>query len=345
MSLPLEIIIALLLTLWAAAALFFDAPHPALQKLAACLYLLGVMPALFFLRHGYAGFFVAFAGFAIVAVWWFSLRPSNNGQWRPDAAETFYADIAGDEITIHNLRHCDYRALDDYTCHWETRSYDLAKLRAVDAFITWWGSPWLAHPIVSFDFGEQGHVAMSVETRKVEGQAYSAIRGFFRQYTLIYIAADERDVIRLRTNYRQDEEVYLFRTTFSPPAARDLFLQYLRRANRLHKRAEWYNALTNNCANNVAVAAGEGLRTRLDLRLLLSGKIDELMYQRGGFVTGGLTLAELKAQAHINSAARAAGDSPEFSRLIRAGRVGFSEGPLLVSNWLEPDVEERSRTS
>jgi hypothetical protein len=89
-------------------------------------------------------------------------------------------------------------------------------LSGADILITWWGSPWIAHPIVSFDFGDQGHVVMSIETRDVIGQGYSAIRGFFHQYALTYIASDERDVIRLRTNYRKNEEVYLFRTTAAP---------------------------------------------------------------------------------------------------------------------------------
>ena len=221
----------------------------------------------------------------------------------------------------------------DYTCQWETRSYNLANLSGVDIFITWWGSPWIAHPIVSFDFGDQGHVAMSIETRDVVGQGYSAIRGFFRQYALTYIASDERDVVRLRTNYRKDEEVYLFRTTVNATDWRaELFLEYLQRANNLHQRPEWYNALTNNCTTNIAVSAAQArdVRTRLDWRILLNGKMDEMMYERGALVTGGLPLPALKEQAHINAAARAADDSPDFSKLIREGRVGFTERPSLA---------------
>ena len=166
---------------------------------------------------------------------------------------------------------------------------------------------------------------MSIETRNVVGQGYSAIRGFFRQYTLTYVVSDERDVVRLRTNYRKDEEVYLFRTTIKPALARQIFLEYLQRANELHARPEWYNALTNNCTTNIAVSAAQarGVRTRLDWRILLNGKMDEMMYERGELVTGGLALSALKEQAHINTAARAADDDPDFSSLIREGRVGF----------------------
>jgi hypothetical protein len=325
----LAIIIALLLTIWAAAALYFDLPFSSLRIPAAILYLIGILAALCFVRRDHLGLVVAFAGFASVALWWFSLKPPNDRDWQPDNAETAYADIEGNQLAIHNLRNCDYRTETDYTCHWEIRSYNLENLRNADVFITWWGSPWIAHPIVSFDFGDGGHVAMSIETRDAVGQGYSAIRGFFRQYTLTYIASDERDVIRLRTNYRKGEEVYLFRTTVEPPLARKIFLEYLQRANSLHERPEWYNALTNNCTVNIAVSATKArdARTRLDWRILLNGKMDEMMYERGELVTGGLSLPALKEQAHINTAARAADNSPDFSKLIREGRVGFRQSP------------------
>jgi hypothetical protein len=323
-------IIALLLTVWAAAALYFDWPFPALRTPAAVLYLGAMLAALLFLRSGHRRLMVAFGGFALVAIWWFSLQPSNDRDWKPDNAKTAHADVNGDQVTIHDVRNCDYRSEEDYTCQWETRSYDLANLRGADLFITWWGSPWISHPIVSFDFGDQGHVAMSIETRDVVGQGYSAIRGFFRQYALTYIASDERDLVRLRTNYRKDEEVYLFRTTVQPPVARKVFLDYLERANSLHARPEWYNALTNNCTTNIAgsAAQAQGVRTRLDWRILLNGKMDEMMYEHGGLVTGGLPMSALKEQAHINAAAKAAGNSPDFDKLVRVGRVGYTENDL-----------------
>jgi hypothetical protein len=326
-------IIAVLLTVWAAAALYFDSPFAAWRTPAAVVYLIVMLAALLFLRRGPIGLVVAYAGFAIVVTWWLSIKPSNNGDWQPDNAQTAYLDHNGDEVTIHNFRNCDYRTETDYTCQWETRSYNLSNLRGADIFITWWGSPWIAHPIVSFDFGEQGHVAMSIETRDVVGQSYSAIRGFFRQYTLSYIAADERDVIRLRTNYRKDEEVYLFRTTVKPALARKIFLEYLQRADSLHRHPEWYNAVTNNCTTNIAVSASEAedIHTRLDWRILLNGKMDEMMYEHHTLVTDGLPLPALKAQAHINPAAKAADDSRDFSKLIREGRVGFTKTPPVTT--------------
>jgi uncharacterized protein DUF4105 len=324
--LALLFIVALLLTIWSSAALYFDSPVAVLRPPAAVVYLIVVLAALVLMRRHQMGLVVAFAGFALVALWWFSLKPSGNRNWQPDNAETASADINGDHITIHNVRNCSYVTEKDYTCQWETRSYDLANLSGADLFITWWGPTLIAHPIVSFDFGPQGHVPFSIETRDVVGQSYSAIRGFFRQYELAYIVSDERDVVRLRTNFRKDEEVYLFRTTVKREFTRKIFLDYLERVNELHSKPEWYNAVTNNCTTNIDVSASQAQdkRTVYDWRVLLNGKMDEMLYEHNRLVTGGLSLPALKAQAHINAAGIAADDSPQWSELIRVGRVGFT---------------------
>jgi hypothetical protein len=319
-------IIAVPLSLWAAMAIRFDSPIASLRTFAAILYVVVILAAFFLVRRNHRWLVVVYIGFVLVAIWWFSIKPSNDRDWKPNHVKTANANVNGDRVTIQNVRICDYRTESDYTCQWETRSYSLASLRGADLFITWWGSPWIAHPIVSFDFGDQSHVAMSIETREVVGQSYSAIRGFFRQYALAYTVSDEGDVIRLRTNYRKGEEVYLFRTTVDPPLARKIFLDYLQRVNDLHERPEWYNALTNNCTTNIAVSIAEArnIHVRFDWRILLNGKMDEMLYENNGLVTDGRSLPELKEQAHINAAAKAADGSPNFSQLIREGRIGFA---------------------
>jgi hypothetical protein len=166
-----------------------------------------------------------------------------------------------------------------------------------------------------------------VEMRKQVGQSYSAIRGFFRQFTLAYIFADERDLIRLRSNFRQGEEVDLYRTTATADYSRQLFLQYLTRANQLHERAEWYNAVTSNCTTNVfsemrAIGPLPAGISRFDPRVLLSGEADEMLYERG-LLAGNLPFVQLREQSRINPTARSAGNSRDFSQLIRAGRAGF----------------------
>ena len=321
--------IVALLNVWATAALYFDLPFASLRTPTALTYAVVIVTLLLAFRRHWRGVAICFCVFACVLTWWLSLKPSNNRPWQPDVAQTAWAEINGDQVTIHNFRNCDYRTEGDYTPHWETRTYSLSKLRGVDLFLIYWGSPWIAHTIVSFDFGDQGHVAVSIEARKEVGKAYSAVRGFFRYNELIYTISDERDVVRLRTNYRVKEDVYLFHTTTTPQQGRLIFLDYLRRANQLRDHPEWFNALTNNCTTNISVhVADAGHRNffRWDWRILLNGHADEMLYEHGD-LAGNLLLKELKQRAYINPVAQAADKAPDFSERIRAGRPGSPPSP------------------
>ena len=209
-----------------------------------------------------------------------------------------------------------------FDVHHYDRTFDLDQIRTADLYMVYWGSPNIAHTMMSFGFADGGYVCFSIETRKKKGQDYSAVRGLFRQYELIYIVADERDVVRLRTNYRQGEEVYLFRLNGSPAQVRELFLDYLRRINSLRERPEWYSALTHNCTTSIRAQRAAADRAPWDWRMLANGHGDELLYERGMIVTN-LPLAELKERCHINARARAAGQEVDFSRLIRQGVPGI----------------------
>lgn len=321
----LAIGIVVLLNLWATAALYFDLRFVSLGNPAAIAYVVVIVILLAVFRGRWLSLVIGLFAFSCVLTWWLSLKPSNDRPWQPDVAQTAWAEIDGDQITIHNFRNCDYRTEGDYTPHWETRTYNLSKLRSVDLFLIYWGSPWIAHTIVSFDFGDEGHIAISIEARREIGKAYSAVRGFFRYNEIIYVISDERDVVRLRSNYRQHEDVYLFHTTATAQEGRLIFLDYLRRANQLRDRPEWFNALTNNCTTNISVhMADAGHRNffRWDWRILLNGHADEMLYEHGD-LAGSLPFAELKRRALINPAARAADQAPDFSDRIREGRPGF----------------------
>src|SRR5438067_5467803 len=179
------------------------------------------------------------------------------------------------------------------------------------------GSPWVAHPIVSFRFADALPLCFSIETRKAIGQQYSAVRGLYRQYTLIYIVADERDSIRVRSNYRHGEDVYLYRTMASPAQARVRFLEYLNTINMLHDHPRWYNAITTNCTTNIRTQRPTSQRAPWDWRMLVNGKADEMLYEHHAIATGGLPFSELKQRSLINKRARVADKDPDFSRLIR----------------------------
>ncbi len=312
------------LSLWAAAAVYFDFGVPALRIPAAIAYLIAVTAPTFLARKPILGAGPCFAAFALVLAWWVAIPVPNSRAWQGDVAQTAWAEVAGNRATIHNYRNFDYRTEMNYTPHWETKVVDVSRIRGIDLFVDYWGSPWIAHVIVSFQLGDDDHVAMSVEARKEVGEVYSAIRGFFRQYELIYVAGDERDLVRVRTNYRKGEDVYLYHTRATPERARKLFLEYLREINSLRKRPQWYNALTSNCTTNIAgrMEAAGGAVPQWDWRILLDGHGDEMMYERGD-LAGDLPFAELKARALINPAAQAADAAADFSRRIREGRPGF----------------------
>jgi hypothetical protein len=259
------------------------------------------------------------AGFAVVLAWWFTIKPSNDGNWQPDVAQLAWAEVNGDEVTLHNVRNCDYRTETDYTPHWETRTVRLSQITGIDLAINYWGSAWMAHPIVSFQFADAPPVCFSIEIRKKIGQTYSAIAGLYRQFALIYIATDERDVIRVRTNYRKGEDVYLYHTTISAGRAGERFLEYIHSLNQLRDKPRWYNAVTTNCTTSIRTQHPPGERMPWDWRILLNGKGDELMYERHLIITGGLPFAELKARSLIDQRANAADAAPNFSELIRIG--------------------------
>jgi hypothetical protein len=313
-------IVGIICAAWAFGAVWFDAPFGNANKVVAALMAIAFAITLVFVRPFWRKLGAFAILFGVVLGWWLTIKPTEGRAWQPDVTRRAWADIQGDEITLHDVRNCDYRTETDYTPRWEARVVHLSNLTGVDLAINFWGSPWIAHPIASFQFADSLPVAMSIETRKAIGQSYSALRGFYRQYELIYIPADERDVIRLRTNYR-GEEVYLYHITVSSARARAIFLEYLQRLNELHERAEFYNAVTDNCTTNIRaanIAAEHGKVPPWNWRVLLNGKMDELLYARG-FIDRSVPLAELKARSFFNARAKAAGASPDFSQLIRVG--------------------------
>lgn len=289
------------------------------------IYVAAAISVLFTFKGSRWAAVLCLAGFCCVLAWWLTLKPSNDSNWQLDNARTAWVEIDGDRVTIHNLRNCDYRTETDYANCWTERTLYLSQIQSVDLFLTNWGISFASHPIVSFQFGDNEHVAFSIEARYKAGQVYSTLLGCFRQYGLIVVAANERDVIRLRTNYRRDEEVYMYRVNVQPAVARAMFLTYVTYLNQLKDHPECYNELTRNCTTTLqkSLAADVNNPQPWNYHFLLNGTLDELLYDRGRLVTGGLPFPELKQREHINAAAQSAGQSPDYSALIRVGRVGF----------------------
>lgn len=308
---------------WSLGALYFDLPWAALRGAASAVLALAFVCALIFLRESWRKLGAIFLGFAVVLAWWLTLKPGNNRPWQPDVAQTAWAEIADDTVTLHNVRNCDYRTEADYIPRWDTRTVRLSQITGIDLAINYWGSPWMAHPIASFQFADAPPVCFSIETRKETGESYSAIGGFYRQYELIYIVADERDAIRVRTNFRKGEDVYLYRLNITPAQARGRFTDYLTALNELHDRPRWYNAATTNCTTSIRTQHAAAKRAPWDWRILVNGKGDEMMFEHGALHTSSLAFPELKARSLINGRARDASEAPDFSTRIRAGMAPF----------------------
>jgi hypothetical protein len=255
-------------------------PDPAwLRTGLAAVYALGTLAILLWLRP--FAWALAACGLAFVAllIWWGTIRPSNEGDWQPDVARLPRVEVQGGQLIVRNVRNFDYRTESDFTPRYEDRIYDLSTLRGVDGFMSYWGSPAIAHTIMSWQFDNAPPLAISIETRKRKGQEYSAIKGFFKQYEIIYVVADERDVVGLRTNHR-GEQVYLYRLKSTPKLARALLLDYVDSMNSLVERPQFYNALADNCTTTIRRHREhvDPDAPPFDWRLLANGYLDRRLY-------------------------------------------------------------------
>ncbi len=258
--------------------------------------------------------------FALVLVVWGNPTPSNSRDWQPEVAVLPYADITGDLVTVHNIRNFDYRTETDFTPAYYDKTFDLRRLDRVDLIAVYWIGPAIAHLFLSFGFGDD-HLAISIEARKDRVREYATLPGFFRQYELVYVVADERDVIRVRTNYRKSppEEVYLFRLIGPIENGRRIFLEYMRDINELREHPRFYNTLTTNCTTMIlAHTAVNPGSIPFSWKILLSGYAPEYAYDQGR-LDRSLPFEELRRRSHINAAAQAVDKAPDFSGRIRAG--------------------------
>jgi hypothetical protein len=317
----LTALVIALMTGWASLAIYYSNLTDAwLRAALAILFPVLTLCAFAFLRNRrrtLVGFLVVFCA---VTVWWAMIPASNDRDWRPEVAVLPYATVNGDLVTIHNIRNLDYRTETDFQPRYYDKTFDLSKLDSLDLITVYWMGDAIAHVMMSFGFGGKDFVAFSIETRMEKGKGYSTIKGFFKQFEITYIAGDERDLIRVRTDYRNPrEDVYIFRTRARPERARLLFMEYVKEINRLKEKPEFYNTLTTNCATSVVhLLRAFGVDIRYSWKVLLSGYLARYVYDLGG-LDSSLPFEELKRRGHVNPRANAVGNDPDFSRKIREG--------------------------
>lgn len=265
-----------------------------------------------------AGSFTAL--FVVLVAWWSTIEPSNDRDWQPDVAVVSYATINGDLITVHNIRNFEYRTESDFTPAYYDRTLDIRELAGADIVASYWMGPAVAHVFVSFAFNDGQHLAISIETRKERGEGYSTIAGFFKQYEIYYVVADERDVIRVRTNYRKDppEDVYVYRVHAPLENSKRLLLDYVRAMNSLKDRPAFYNTLTTNCTTGIWKHSWVNAdHLTLSWKVLLSGYVPEYLYDSGR-LDDSVAFTELQRRSHVNARAQAADKAANFSQLIRS---------------------------
>lgn len=316
---------AAVMTAWAGLAVYFsNLPTPGLRLAGSILIPCAAVFIFWRFRPFWKKLVCFLILFCAVLCWWLLIPASNNRSWQPDVAVLSYADFHGDQVTIHNIRNCEYRTKEDYTPQYYDKTFSLSKLQTADLYIVTWGPTLIAHTMMSFGFGDQGYVCISIETRKEQGESYSAIKGFFKQFELIYIVADERDLVRLRTNYR-GEKVYLYRLKSDPKIIREVFLDYFKQINRLVDKPGWYNALTQNCTTTIRGHTRPYTQKRpFDWRLLANGYLDQMLYDRK-VVDTNYPFEELKKRVYINDKAVLLDNDPNFSYFIRVGVPGIED--------------------
>lgn len=316
----LAIVIAVA-TLWGSLALWFRLPLPEFGRgLSAVSFgLLGAATIIaLFWRMRVRALAIYASAFIVLLAWWNTIKPPAQADWAPDVSRQVTGTVDGDLLTLTNVRDFEWRTNTDFTPRWTTRTYDLAKLRTLDLFMSYWAGPEMAHVIMSFGFEGGEYLAWSIEVRRDMGGKFSPVADLFKSNALVIVAADERDVVRVRSNVR-GEDVQLYRLRTPPEAARRLLLEYVVDANALSTSPKFYNSITTNCTTTIfKMMRAVGSKTPLDWRLIVNGYLPDYAYQLGALDVR-LPLADLRAAAHIDKRAVEAGLSPDFSRLIRVG--------------------------
>ena len=314
------------LAIWETLFLLF-APYPPLQgRVLAAAFVASLGLILLFRKRFFWAKYLGGLLLLLPLIYWFSLNPSNNRNWRKDLAVLPYATVEGNKVTIHNIRYCKYRTDKDYDVHYYTKTFDLSHLCCAYIILSDWGLHKVVHTMFSFGFrngNKIDYVCFSIEVRKEKGEGYSAIRGFFKNYEIIYVVGDERDLIKLRTDYRKSPPEVVRMYKLNPPSRkvlRKVFMDFVRKVNHLKEHPEWYNELTSNCMTSAFfLMRPDASRIKsLDWRLILNGYADRLLYEKG-VIDNSTPFEEVRRNAIINQRAKAAGNSSNFSKLIRQG--------------------------
>ena len=292
------------ITRWMAGAIYYDiGGGRKWAGLLAAAWASGVIVLFVLWQPFWQPFVILLGVLALFLNWWYRQKPSQDRDWAPASAVLPRAVRTGDLVTIENVRNFDYRSLDDFTPRYETRIVHLANLKSVDIIFFNWTMPYMGHPVLVFDFGPDGRICMSIEVRFRKGENYSVIRSLYRQEELIFIAADERDVILRRTKYSQGQKAHLYRLAAEAEEIRTAFLDYVDTINSLYDRPRWYHVVYANCVTSFYQLPHS--KWRWDWRVLANGRLDRALYESGRLERA-LPFRELRRLSYLNDIANSA---------------------------------------
>src|SRR6202043_918486 len=321
---PLGWLVAIIVSLcwaipiaWATLAIYYsNLPWAGMRLALAAAFAVFTIWAIWFSRGRRMSAMVIVLFLCVVA-WWISIRPSHDRNWRPEVAVMPRSVIDGDRVHLTGVRNFDYRTRNDFTVRYEERELQLSHLTALDFYVSYFTEGPVGHTFVSFIFDNAPPLSISIETRPEVGESFAPVASLFKQFELIYVVGDERDIVGVRANHR-GEPVYLYRLNTSADDARRLLLVYLARINELADQPEFYHLLTNSCTINIVRYANAAGRVgRIDIRHVLNGLADSYLY-RSGRIDTTLSFDELRWRSQINDAVKAADGAADFSQRIRA---------------------------
>jgi hypothetical protein len=320
----LKFLVLFVLYTWATLAIYYSNLPGAWSRLTLAVAFSAFSVWALWLTRNRRMRWVSAGTFLVVLIWFVSIPSSHDRPWRREVAIMPRAIIDGDRVRLSSVRNFDYRSRDDFTEHYEEREVSLSHLTSVDLYISYWVEGPVGHTFLSFNFDNAAPVCISIETRPEEGEGFAPVASLFKQFELIYVVGDERDLVRSRTNYR-NEDVFLYPLKTPPEAARRLFLVYLERINHLADHPEWYHLLKNSCGINIfRYKNASGREGPFDIRHLVNGWADRYLYE-AGMVDTSLPFEELRLRSHINLVSQATpGDmgAREFSHRIRESLPG-----------------------
>lgn len=314
-----QLLLAVLLVGWTSMAIHFQFRAPAVYLAYALLAVAAF--GVFWLcwqRRWQLGWLAMAALLAVVAIWWNTIQPREDRDWRPEVAYNVTYTEKDGLITLDHVRNFDWTTEEDFVERWESRTVNPDDISSVDVILSIWDSPDIAHTLISFGFGDGQHVVFSTEIRKEKGEDFSSVGGFFKQFELVLVAADERDIVRLRTDVR-GEQVSLYPLDLKPELRKELFLSFLKLGNELAAKPAWYNTITANCTT-VPYHIVRRLTDNVvpDVRVLLSGRLPSYLHELG-VLRPDMPLDAIVARAHVAPLGLAIADGVAFSRKVRAG--------------------------